>query len=507
MKKGSSIVVLILVIALGFGLILGTNSFLDSVEEKEGGAVSEYNSVYPDGVEFNPIELEVENEFNEVLEVTDGSNVIGYVFDTITSGYGGDINFRIGISKEGLVQGFEPIEHNETDGFGKRMEEPEFIEGINQVNLSTGSVTFGEGNKDSGEIVAISGATVTTTAITNELVEIVNGLSSIDENITAIEKEVPYYANKWQELFKNALHIFEFEEYTGEEDIYSDNFNRIIRVKNKDGQVDSYILQLSDQGFGGNIDSLVRVSPEYRIHNIAFGEINETPNYGAYADTDEYKEYVKGINLDKNLITKAIKLLEEPKHEKDLLLISGATATSKALKSSLDAAIEGLVKFDKVKSDDNNFSPLNLDELLEASSGNEVSFDHSGFSIDESTPIENGTNDLVLQVSEAKKGGEVVGHIFDMSSEGFAGAIEFGLLVNNDGIIEEFVIYSHGETEGFGKGIEEESYQKSFIGADLNTIDNFTAGENIDAISGATYTTEAMTKAFNAVLESFKSIQ
>lgn len=506
MKKTSSIIVLILVIALGIGLIYGTSNLLASVEEKEGGSVSEFNAVYPDGKEFNPIDYKSENEFNQVLEVTDGSNVIGYVFDAVTAGYGGDVNFRIGISKEGIVQGFQPISHNETEGFGKKMEEAEFIDGIKDVNLSTGAVSFGQGNKDNGEIVAISGATITTSAITDELVKIVNTLSEIDDNIQAIEKETPYYANKWQELFKNALHIFSFEEFT-DEDIYNENFNRIIRVKNSNGEVDSYILQLSEQGFGGTINSLVRVSTDYRIFNIAFGEFNETPNYGAYADTDEYKEFVKGINLDKNLITKSIKLLENPKHEKDLLLISGATVTSKALKASLDAAIEGLVQFDKVKNNDSKYEALDLEALLaENAADNDVAFDHTGFDVDETTPIDGGTNDIVKLVSEAKKGGETVGHIFDLSSSGFAGNIEFGVLVDNDGVIKQIVIYNHNETEGFGKAIEDESYQNSIIGKDLKSIDSFKAGDNIDSISGATFTTDGMVNAFNALLDSYKGL-
>ena len=167
MKKTSSIIILILLIALGIGLIYGTSNLLATVEEKEGGVVSEYASVYPDGVEFNPIEIESGNDFNKVLEVTDGSNVIGYVFDAVTAGYGGDLNFRIGISKEGIVQGFQPLSHNETEGFGKKIEESEFIDGVKDVNLSTGNINFGEGNKDNGEIVAISGATITTRAITD----------------------------------------------------------------------------------------------------------------------------------------------------------------------------------------------------------------------------------------------------------------------------------------------------------------------------------------------------
>lgn len=506
MKKTSSIIILILVIALGIGLIYQTGSLLASIEEKEGGSKSEYNLVYPDGKEFKAVEIESDKEFNKVLEVTDGSNVIGYVFDAISAGYGGDVNFRIGISKEGIVQGFQTISHNETEGYGKKIEESDFIEGIQNVNLSTGSVSFGSGNKDNGEIVAISGATITTKAITDELVRIVNALSKIDENIQSIEKEMPYYANKWQELFKNALSIFTFEEFK-DEDIYNENFKRIIRVKDKHGEVDSYVLQLSQQGFAGTIDSLVRVSKDYRIFNIAFGEFNETPNYGAYADTEEYKEFVKGINLDKNLITKSIKLLENPKHEKDLLLISGATITSKALKSSLDAAIEGLVQFDKVKNDDNKYEVLDLEKLLEEdSSVNSSAFDHTGFEVDETTPIDGGTNDIVKQVLEAKKDGEVVGHIFDLSTTGFAGNIDFGVYVDKQGIIKQIVIYSHNETEGYGKVIEEESYQKSIIGDDFKSIEKYKASDNIDSISGATYTTDGMVNALNALLESYNSL-
>lgn len=93
---------------------------------------------------------------------SDGSE--GYVFDVNSpGGYGGPIEFLIGVDAENKITGFSPLVHSESAGFGKNMEEDFFKEGTVGVSMD-GKVGFSEGGSET-EIVGISGATISTTTI------------------------------------------------------------------------------------------------------------------------------------------------------------------------------------------------------------------------------------------------------------------------------------------------------------------------------------------------------
>ena len=105
---------------------------------------------------------------DEVMEAKDTSgNGIGYVL-TVTSheGYGGDIQFTLGVTAEGTVNGISFLSISETAGLGMNANKDEFksqyagktVESF--VVTKTGAVT-------DNEIDAISGATVTSNAVTN----------------------------------------------------------------------------------------------------------------------------------------------------------------------------------------------------------------------------------------------------------------------------------------------------------------------------------------------------
>ena len=100
-------------------------------------------------------------DIDEVMAAQDeAGNVIGYVL-TVTSheGYGGDIQFTMGITNEGLLNGISLLSISETAGLGMRADEvlkPQFAgKSAQQYEYTkTGAVT-------ENQIDAISGATIT----------------------------------------------------------------------------------------------------------------------------------------------------------------------------------------------------------------------------------------------------------------------------------------------------------------------------------------------------------
>ena len=101
------------------------------------------------------------------MEAQDASGaVLGYVITVTTKeGYGGDIRFTVGITKDGTVNGIAILEIAETAGLGMRAEEvlaPQFADkSVEQFEYTK------SGAVSDSQIDAISGATITTNAVTN----------------------------------------------------------------------------------------------------------------------------------------------------------------------------------------------------------------------------------------------------------------------------------------------------------------------------------------------------
>ena len=106
-------------------------------------------------------------DIDEVMYAKDASgSVLGYVI-TVTDheGYGGDIQFSMGITNEGVLNGISLLSISETAGLGMKAGDvvvPQFTD--KQVERFYTTKT---GSTNDSEIDAISGATITTDAIVN----------------------------------------------------------------------------------------------------------------------------------------------------------------------------------------------------------------------------------------------------------------------------------------------------------------------------------------------------
>ena len=107
-------------------------------------------------------------EITEVMEALDTSdNSLGYVITVVSGeGYGGDIQFSVGIQKDGTVNGISILSIGETAGLGMNANTDAFKSQFANKNVDAFTVTK-QGAKTDSEIDAISGATITTKAMTN----------------------------------------------------------------------------------------------------------------------------------------------------------------------------------------------------------------------------------------------------------------------------------------------------------------------------------------------------
>lgn len=105
--------------------------------------------------------------------------------------------------------------------------------------------------------------------------------------------------------------------------------------------------------------------------------------------------------------------------------------------------------------------------------------------------------------------GEMLGYAFTVvTSEGYGGDIRFSMGVQNDGTLNGISILSIGETAGLGMNADTPAFKDQFVGKQVEklqyTKNGATQDDEINAISGATVTTNAMTNGINAGLCAFR---
>ncbi|MBR4308474.1 MAG: RnfABCDGE type electron transport complex subunit G [Oscillospiraceae bacterium] len=97
------------------------------------------------------------------------------------------------------------------------------------------------------------------------------------------------------------------------------------------------------------------------------------------------------------------------------------------------------------------------------------------------------------------------GYVVRLNASGFGGAIDLMVGVSEEGTVTGVSIISHGETASLGAECTREDFRAQFIGAqgDLKVTKD---GGTIDALTGATVTSRAVTSAVQVALEFVKEV-
>lgn len=107
--------------------------------------------------------------------------------------------------------------------------------------------------------------------------------------------------------------------------------------------------------------------------------------------------------------------------------------------------------------------------------------------------------------------GNVLGYVMQITtSEGYAGDITLSLGIRLDGTVNGYEILSISETAGLGMKAKEADFKDQYANKKVESFEytktGATAENQIDAISGATITTNAITNGVNAGIAYFNSI-
>ncbi|MCL2044540.1 MAG: RnfABCDGE type electron transport complex subunit G [Treponema sp.] len=111
----------------------------------------------------------------------------------------------------------------------------------------------------------------------------------------------------------------------------------------------------------------------------------------------------------------------------------------------------------------------------------------------------------IVGVVEGLNGSEITGYIIELEPKGYGGTISMMVgISDNDSRITGMRIMQHSETPGLGALASHENFYRRFDGKDMVPLGvvKTSAGENeIEAISGSTITTKAITDAVNEAIE------
>ena len=234
-----------------------------------------------------------------------------------------------------------------------------------------------------------------------------------------------------------------------------------------EGELAGYVAQVTVTGFGGPIEIHVGMDLEQTITGISVGGSGfaETPGLGAKAKDDDFTNQFTGLTIPTQL-------------GNGLDAITGATITSGAVSSGVNKAGYFIRDLIDPPAEDNRPEDLQFGGVLPGATTKEQLDAPEG--IDE------------LYASDA-------GVVLYVTGKGRNGDMQVQVGIGHSGQVAGVYIdpAMHKETEGLGDLVEESYFWGQFIG---NT-GVFAAGENIDAVSGATITSETVIDCVNRALE------
>lgn len=120
--------------------------------------------------------------------------------------------------------------------------------------------------------------------------------------------------------------------------------------------------------------------------------------------------------------------------------------------------------------------------------------------------LEGINSDIVVEVYEGLKGGDVIGYTIKTSPKGYGGAVEVMVGISTDGKITGVDIGNHSETPGLGSKASEPAFKDQYldkgVANSLLVVKGSVNNDNeISAISGATITSNGVTSGVNAAMK------
>ncbi|MBT4483115.1 MAG: FMN-binding protein [Candidatus Latescibacteria bacterium] len=445
----------------------------------------------------------------------------GYIFIASGKGYSSTIETMVGVDIEGVITGAKVLFQQETPGLGDKIEQilpGESVPWFTRQFLGLSASDNIKVVKDDGEIDSISGATISSRAVSLSISNGLKQLMAVLNEETFVPEEMPPEEEAEQEpasLPTDDVIAEVLPDMTGGYELKNEDSDFPYWTGYRDLEKSTpggYAFITRGEGFDSIIVTLVGVDTDGKITGIKVLYHNETEDYGDLIE--EIHEGEKDPWFTRQLIGKSLSdniALSEDNGVIDA--ISGATVSSLAVTESVKEGLEGLKAVlsgepfsPKIKSAKSSSVESEVEEETEDESAEVPSDEDLAEVLPDMTggyELKNEASDFPYWTGYRDAGkSKPYGYAFVARGEGFSSTIETLVGIDIGGTIIGIKVLFHEETEDYGDLIEEIRegekdpwFTRQLIGKSLS--DSITLAEEggvIDAISGATVSSKAVTE-------------
>lgn len=423
MKKQAWLILSLITVVAGLALSL-TNLVTAGpiAEQKLLASNAARAAVFHDADGFEAMPVEEGSKVDSVYAATKGGQTVGHVLQTTVTGYGGPIEIVMGIDTQGAITGLSVggSSFAETAGLGTRTRDPEFTDQF--VGLKAAP-------KLKQNIDAISGATISSTAVAN-------GANRLYQY--------------WQRL-TGAAQATEAPQET---------------------VAPASVKTVTVAGYGGDFDVTVSLDADGAVQDVQIGGagFNETEGFGAQALEADFRNQFRGKR-------------GPLAYGDGIDAIAGATITSNAVLKAINEALGG--------------TPAADTQQDEAADTGETGDGAAGTAATAAPAAGDGL--VLLDAPDAN--GAVM--IYTETVRGFADEIVVKVGLDDDDAIVSLVIGGprFAETEYLGAQVQTNQFRNQFLGKS----GQLAYGTDVDAVAGATVTSDAVLGAINNALRHGKT--
>lgn len=297
-----------------------------------------------------------------------------------------------------------------------------------------------------------------------------------------------------EEMINNSASLLE------EKGLGNCKINDVLGAEDASGNIEGYIVAAtSSAGYGGDVEIAIGIK-DGKITGFSSIKNSETAGLGAKCSEPEFTDQFAGKAASMLTYTKT-----GASSDTEIDAISGATITTNAVTQAVNAAI--IFYQENFAGGAQDVSKPDLTEYYQKAYPGANTFDdieNSDKMIEDSKTLleSNGLSDCTIEEVKSVNGGE--GYVISATGIGFAKSSPFQIAIGiKDNKITGFAVVSSTESEGYGAKMNEDDFTSQFAGKSVGIMTakaGGTADNEIDAISGATVTTNGVTKAVNAIV-------
>ena len=267
-------------------------------------------------------------------------------------------------------------------------------------------------------------------------------------------------------------------------DYQGSSLTRIARSYNANGEFIGHIISANPSGYGGEIQMMVAFDPQGIIQGMRVIRHTETPGIGSVIAEDWFAEQFAGRTG--HLIS-----TRGAQGPQEIDMVANATISVNAILKGVNDATAHIGQGDTIG------------ETPAAPDFPSAPPDHADM-----LPGAHRSENINMSISYDASG-TVIGYIFYVSPQGYAGPIEMAVAMDTQGTIQGVKIIQHSETPTFGGlVIDDERFIEQFKGrsGEQTIVNNATGPQEVDAIAMATITVEAVIKGINQAITHHQTI-